>query len=110
MYSGSKKISHVAPSSNSSSLTAPILELGSQPFLVTSPNLYGKRSCHPLLIRPHLAVVDYFRTSDSTLRLPPKFCLSYCLQMLLGKCSTSTPSSLRKQPTFGDATAVFPAK
>ena len=40
-------------------------------------------------------VIDYFRIPHNTLCLPPKFCISYCLQMLLGKCST--PRSISKQ-------------
>ena len=30
--------------------------------------------------------IDYFRIPHNTLCLPPKFCITYCLKMLLGKC------------------------
>ena len=32
--------------------------------------------------------IDYFRIPHNTLCLPPKFCITYCLKMLLGKCNT----------------------
>ena len=33
-------------------------------------------------------VIDYFPIPHNTLCLPPKFCITYCLKMLLGKCNT----------------------
>ena len=38
--------------------------------------------------RFHFKVIDYFRIPHNTLCLPPKFCITYCLKMLLGKCNT----------------------
>ena len=32
--------------------------------------------------------IDYFPIAHNTLCLPPKFCITYCLKMLLGKCNT----------------------
>ena len=32
--------------------------------------------------------IDYFPIPHNTLCLPPKFCITYCLKMLLGKCNT----------------------
>ena len=32
--------------------------------------------------------IDHFPIAHNTLRLPPKFCITYCLKMLLGKCNT----------------------
>ena len=32
--------------------------------------------------------IDYFPIAHNTLCLPPKFCITYCLTMLLGKCNT----------------------
>ena len=32
--------------------------------------------------------IDYFRIPHNTLCLPPKFYITYCLKMLLGKCNT----------------------
>ena len=31
--------------------------------------------------------IDYFRIPHNTLCLPAKFCITYCLKMLLGKCN-----------------------
>ena len=39
--------------------------------------------------------IDYFPIAHNTLCLPPKFCITYCLKMLLGKCNT--PRSILKQ-------------
>ena len=39
--------------------------------------------------------IDYFRIPHNTLCLPPEFCITYCLKMLLGKCNT--PRSISKQ-------------
>ena len=53
-------------------------------------------------------LIDYFRIPHDTLCLPPKFCISYCLQMLLGKCST--PRSISKQwfmQNLGGAIRVY---
>ena len=36
--------------------------------------------------------IDYFPIAHNTLCLPLKFCITYCLKMLLGKCNT--PSSI----------------
>ena len=33
-------------------------------------------------------VIDHFPIPHNTLCLPPKFCITYCLKMLLGKCNT----------------------
>ena len=33
-------------------------------------------------------LIDYFPIAHNTLCLPPKFCITYCLKMLLGKCNT----------------------
>ena len=33
-------------------------------------------------------LIDYFRIPHNTLCLPPKFYITYCLKMLLGKCNT----------------------
>ena len=38
--------------------------------------------CHPS------TKIDYFPIPHNTLCLPPKFCITYCLKMLLGKCNT----------------------
>ena len=35
-----------------------------------------------------LPFIEYFRIPHNTLYLPLKLCTRYCLQMLLGKCST----------------------
>ena len=32
--------------------------------------------------------IDYFPIAHNTLCLPSKFCITYCLKMLLGKCNT----------------------
>ena len=32
--------------------------------------------------------IDYFPIPHNTLCLPPKFCITYCLKMLMGKCNT----------------------
>ena len=32
--------------------------------------------------------IGYFPIAHNTLCLPPKFCITYCLKMLLGKCNT----------------------
>ena len=32
--------------------------------------------------------IDYFPIPHNTLCLPPKFCITHCLKMLLGKCNT----------------------
>ena len=32
--------------------------------------------------------IDNFPIAHNTLCLPPKFCITYCLKMLLGKCNT----------------------
>ena len=32
--------------------------------------------------------IDYLRIPHNTLCLPPKFYITYCLKMLLGKCNT----------------------
>ena len=37
---------------------------------------------------PIIGFIDYFRIPHNTLCLPPKFCITYCLKMLLGKCNT----------------------
>ena len=34
------------------------------------------------------SLIDYFPIAHNTLCLPPKFCITYCLKMLLGKCNT----------------------
>ena len=36
----------------------------------------------------NLTFIDYFPIAHNTLCLPPKFCITYCLKMLLGKCNT----------------------
>ena len=54
-----------------------------------------KVSCNGILLYLYYSYIDYFRIPHNTLCLPPKFCISYCLQMLLGKCST--PRSISKQ-------------
>ena len=36
----------------------------------------------------HKSIIDYFPIAHNTLCLPPKFCITYCLKMLLGKCNT----------------------
>ena len=32
--------------------------------------------------------INYFPIAHNTLCLPPKFCITYCLKILLGKCNT----------------------
>ena len=52
-------------------------------------NLFRHSSLLPLLdsICDEISI-DYFPIAHNTLCLPPKFCITYCLKMLLGKCNT----------------------
>ena len=46
-------------------------------------------SCSSPWITPGLLKsIDHFPIAHNTLCLPPKFCITYCLKMLLGKCNT----------------------
>ena len=56
-------------------------------FLAIAVYLYSFSEV--LTIRPGVVdSIDYFRIPHNTLCLPPKFCITYCLKMLLGKCNT----------------------
>ena len=53
-------------------------------------NLYNIRIIWPAPVRFYLerCLIDYFSIAHNTLCLPPKFCITYCLKMLFGKCNT----------------------
>ena len=60
------------------------------PISTTRQNV-AVRLCLVLVIFPvfiHFLRIDYFPIAHNTLCLPPKFCITYCLKMLLGKCNT----------------------
>ena len=40
-------------------------------------------------VQERICPIDYFPIAHNTLCLPPKFCITYCLKMLLGKMQYS---------------------
>ena len=48
----------------------------------------SRESCTRKETRLRPPTIDYFPIPHNTLCLPPKFCITYCLKMLLGKCNT----------------------
>ena len=65
----------------------PLFHFSASRFLVIAVYLYSFSEV--LTILPGVVdSIDYFRIPHNTVCLPPKFCIIYCLKMLLRKCNT----------------------